>query len=182
MKVALEVYDIWGAVLLVQKVVHKLLHFLLEWAIEAHFNFWESFFFSWNRWRLEILELYFGLLIMILRVRRLLFEDLRDLYFLFDSMNSFLYKDDRLNLGLWSISPGCHLLALICHLDRFLIRVDFKHNGVSCSYPMGVQLSYLGPLSLSLQLSLIGGLQGHVLQSLDVRCGKWRYRSKGPRG
>ena len=30
MKVALEVYDVWGAVLLVQKVVNKLLHFLLK--------------------------------------------------------------------------------------------------------------------------------------------------------
>ena len=38
MKVALEVYDVWGAVLLVQKVVNKLLHFLLEWAIYARFN------------------------------------------------------------------------------------------------------------------------------------------------
>ena len=30
MKVALEVYDVRGAVLLVKKVVNKLLHFLLE--------------------------------------------------------------------------------------------------------------------------------------------------------
>jgi hypothetical protein len=33
MKVALEVNNVWGAILLVQKVVNKLLHFLLEWAI-----------------------------------------------------------------------------------------------------------------------------------------------------
>jgi hypothetical protein len=32
-KVALEVNYVWGAVLLVQEVVHKLLHFLLERAI-----------------------------------------------------------------------------------------------------------------------------------------------------
>lgn len=66
MKVALEVLDVLRAVLLVQKVVHKLLHFLLEWAILTQIILGESFFFSEDRWHLLILEVYLGFLIMIL--------------------------------------------------------------------------------------------------------------------
>ncbi len=115
---------------------------------------------------------------MILRVRGLLFEDLRDLYFLFDSITSLLLNDDGVNHWLWRISPGRHLLALIRHLDGFLVGVDFKHYGVSRSYPMWIQLSYLGSLSLSFLLCMKRGLKGHVMQTLDVRCRKWWHRGQ----
>jgi hypothetical protein len=55
MKIVLEVLYVWGAVLSVQKIVHKLLHFLLEWAIYTQVNLWEGFFFIEIRWCLLIL-------------------------------------------------------------------------------------------------------------------------------